>query len=220
MKKLLSFMLTIVMMTVLFVPQTAFAQEYNKKAEFEKLLKWAENKGFEIKGNRKDVDYNKLDLQKIRKQLEVISSIGKEINMEENIQLKTTNTYNSPSILKSPDQKIVSKLVTKTYEGNKTYDGENYDYKVYVYIDYDYLYYNGRPEEITKINNLTSDGGQATFIREYTHDTGTEVTSISSDRKRGYGRAQGVFNVGIDDLELNWRVLFKVSFRVGEGRYI
>ncbi|WP_026895461.1 hypothetical protein [Clostridiisalibacter paucivorans] len=209
---------------VFSISTTVFA-ERSKEVEFKDLINWAENRGFRIDGDISSVDYDSLDLNKLKRDLEAVSSLGKELNFEESNYLQKENLNNlsiKPTIgTRVWDEKIVPMLVKKTYSGTKDVDGEDYNFKVYVYIDYNCLVsrVNGEVLGIDSINSVTSDGGQASFIRDYEHDSGTEVWEISS--KRAKVRGQGVFKVGIgDNFSLNWRIIFKVSFKAGEGKAI
>ncbi|SHJ48082.1 hypothetical protein [Paramaledivibacter caminithermalis] len=218
------FVCCIMIFTLLFAMSTTVFAEQNKEAELKNIINWAKNKGFEIDGDISNIDYANLDINKLKKDLEAISSLGKELYFEKS-NFPQEKKFDKLSIkpiigIRSFDEKIVPMIVKKTYKGTTDIDGENYNFKIYVYIDYNCLVdRNGKILGIDSINNVTSDAGQASFIRDYEHDTGTEVWSISG--KKANVRGQGVFSLGVTDkLAFKWRVMFKVSFKAGEGKPI
>jgi len=120
---------------------------------------------------------------------------------------------------RSLDEKTIPMIVTKKCTGTKTIDGRNYNYKVYVYVDYNCLLNsNNEPIGVDSINSITSDAGSASFIVDYEHDTGTEVETISG--RKASVRGQGVFDFEISGVDFRWRVLWKTSFNAGDGEQI
>lgn len=222
MKKLAALGLSLVM--IFSMSMSVFANTQNDKStEFKNLMIWAEEQGFQINGNIDEVDLEKVDLEEVKNELQALISIGKDIELNESVEVEPQTMMQS-NIDVQPfelDYQEASKIVRKAYSNSQDINGKAYTYYLIVRADYDFYHdRNLNPYKIININNATAYKDHTFNGRDFTVDTATITTKISSNKTSCNVRGEGEYEFGLEQLNLSWRVGFRMTFKVGEGEWV
>lgn len=193
----------IVIMVSLLVSQVAYGSEMNKpkKEQLKEILTQAEAKGAVIDIEFENIDYENLNIAGIEASLLALTSMPQEIILEpvdtDPVNVDKNNSNIMPAAY---DEYVKYQYAQYKYNGSKDIYGRSYNYNTIIHFDYDCLFdRNGRAQAIDRINDTFATGINMSFGVSFSQ-TGSIISTMSSDYKSVKLRGKGRYTVGLEGL--------------------